>query len=564
MLTASPVVRSASARALFLASAAVTIAIYLWTDHLGGFPLSPVFRWLFVYYDGHACAGLLVILILGALLARPDWLRPVAGWVCDHTLALAAGVAVLLSIGSLLVYGHDPFTMDEFCPFFQGQVFAAGHLTGRYPPELLDWMIPTFFQHRFLEFSPGTGAIACTYWPSFALLLVPFIWLGMPWACNPVISALTLLVVRRLALELFEDRESAGFAVLLTIASPVVFGAGISYYSEPAHLLTNALYALLLLRPSEAKAFAAGLVGSIALTLHNPLPHLVFALPWIVWLATRPRGFRLFAWLSAGYLPLSVLLGLGWPLFVHGLPHGGVRFPIRLEDFFSPPPDPATPPAFSLLPQSWLLHARLMALAKVWSWAVPGLLILACAGAWKTRGDVRSRLLVASALTTLVGYLFVAFDQGHGWGFRYFHAVWFVLPLFAAASLKRLHHSESSGESFANDQVRAFITACALLTVTLGVGQRAYQINDFVASEVSQGPRYRGDDARVVIYRNSMSHWGNVLEHNDPWLRESVIHMYSHGRDADEKLMRARFPELREVYRDFWGSVWSNRAKGAQ
>jgi hypothetical protein len=173
-------------------------------------------------------------------------------------------------------------------------------------------------------------------------------------------------------------------------------------------------------------------------------------------------------------------------------------------------------------------------------------------------------LLVASALATLVGYLFVAFDQGHGWGFRYFHAVWFALPLFAAASLTRMHPSESSGETFANGQVRAFITACALLTLTVGVGQRALQINDFVSSEVSQGPRYRGDDARVVIYRNSMSRWGNVLEHNDPWLRNNEIHVYSHGREADAKLMRERFPGLHEVYQDFWGSVWSDHGKGAQ
>jgi hypothetical protein len=39
-----------------------------------------------------------------------------------------------------------------------------------------------------------------------------------------------------------------------------------------AHLLMNVLYALLL-KPSAARALAAGLVGSLAFTLHNPLPH---------------------------------------------------------------------------------------------------------------------------------------------------------------------------------------------------------------------------------------------------------------------------------------------------
>src|SRR6185437_8349633 len=107
MLTASSVTRSAGARALFLTTAAVTIAIYLWTDHVQVIGLAPVFAWLFSHYDGQAAGGMLVILILAALTARPEWLRPVAGWVSDQTLPIAAGVVLLLSAGSLLIYGHD-------------------------------------------------------------------------------------------------------------------------------------------------------------------------------------------------------------------------------------------------------------------------------------------------------------------------------------------------------------------------------------------------------------------------------------------------------------------------
>jgi hypothetical protein len=563
MLTASPVVRSTAARALFFVSVAVTAALYLWTDHIydtvGGFFLAPVFRMLFTYYDGPAAAGLLLILVLATLVARPGWLGHIAGWVSDHTLAVAAGAAVLLSAGTLVVYGDDPFTMDEFVPFFQSRIFAAGHLTGQFPVDLVDWLIPLQFQH-FLEVSHATGEVASGYWPGFAVLLVPFTWLGIPWACNPVISALTLLVVHRLALELFEDRTAAGFAVLFTAASPVFFGTGISYYSEPAHLLSNALYALLLLRPNARQALAAGFVGSIALTLHNPFPHLMFALPWIAWLASRQQGMRLVAWLGAGYLPLCLLLGLGWPLFVHGLSHGGIRFPSRPEDLLGVQ-DPVYP-TFTLIPQLGVLYARLIGIGKLWLWAVPGVIVLACAGAWNTRADVRCRLLVTSTLTTLIGYLFVGFDQGHGWGFRYFHAVWFVLPLFAAAALTHSPKITRPSANFANDDVRAFITACALLTLVVGVGQRAVQINDFVSREVSLGPRYKGDDGRIVIYTSWRSHWGNVLVHNDPWLHGKVINMFSHGREADEAMMRAHFPGMRKIYWDPWGSVWTDKPQG--
>lgn len=144
--------------------------------------------------------------------------------------------------------------------------------------------------------------------------------------------ALTLLVIHRLALELFDDREAAGFALLLTIASPVILANGISYYSMPAHLLANSAFALLLFRPTPRRAAAAGVVGSLALALHNPVPHMLFAHPGWSGSATRQGGMRLLAALIAGYLPLCAQLGLGWFQFSgHLLREGLGPPPYRLH-----------------------------------------------------------------------------------------------------------------------------------------------------------------------------------------------------------------------------------------
>ena len=77
----------------------------------------------------------------------------------------------------------------------------------------------------------------------------------------------------------------------------------------------------------------------------------------------------------------------------------------------------------------------LIGLAKVWLWAVPGMMLLAVVGAWRWREDTRVLTLAVSALTTIFGFWFVPFDQGHGWGFRYFHSAWMTLPVLAAAAL---------------------------------------------------------------------------------------------------------------------------------
>jgi hypothetical protein len=553
--------RYVGTRTLFLLGAVVTAAILLWTHQwsLGNdrHDLSTIFFVLFVNdYPGTVC-GLLIL--VGALLgSRYLPSRRVVLWAGDQPLVIAAIVLLLLAVGTLVIYDNHPLSMDEYAAYFQSRVFAAGQLQGRFPAPLLDWLIPPGFQNYFLNVSRGTGSVAESYWPGFALLLTPFTWADVPWLCNPVISALTLLVIHRLALELFDDREAAGFALLVTIASPVIFANGISYYSMPAHLLANSAFTLLLIRPTPLRAAAAGAVGSLALALHNPVPHMLFAAPWLVWIATRQDGKRLLAALIVGYLPLCVLLGLGWFVFSGHLVREGLvsaTTPVallnRLQSMIR---------IFSL-PDATVVLARLIGIAKIWVWAVPGLIILAVTGAVRWRREVLCRLLGTSAILTLFGYFLVPVDQGHGWGYRYFHSAWVTLPLLATAAMFRPARTTWKADSpmrlFEDGETKDFIAACILLTLVFGVGFRAYQIQDFIARDVSQVPRYQGTERRVVILDGRFSFYGADLVQNDPWLRENEIRMYSHGAAADGQLMARYYPELHRVYADRYGTVWS-------
>jgi hypothetical protein len=468
----------------------------------------------------------------------------------------------VLAAGTMFVYHDHPLSMDEYAGYFQSRVFAAGHLSGSFPLPVLDWLIPPGFQDYFLNVSRSTGAVTESYWPGFALLLTPFMWAGVPWLCNPVISALTLLVIHRLALEIFDDREAAGFALMLAAAAPVIFADGISYYSMPAHLLANSVFALLLVRPSTLRCVAAGLVGSLALALHNPVPHLLFALPWLIWIATRPGGVRLLAALCAGYLPLGMLLGLGWFLFSGHLMHDGMvtASPAgaadRLQGMLS---------VFSL-PTATVSLARLIGIAKLWVWAVPGVLILASAGAVRWRHDWRCRLLAASALLTLVGYFFVPVDQGHGWGYRYFHSAWMALPLLATAAMFRPSGAQPVGAAdqpariFEDSHTRTYVAACIALTLLFGVGFRAWQMQDFLATDLGQVPHYTGTERQVVIVDPTLSFYGADLVQNDPWLRGNVIRMYTHGRSADQQMMAQSYPAMHLVFADRHGWVWSEKS----
>ena len=84
-----------------------------------------------------------------------------------------------------------------------------------------------------------------------------------------------------------------------------------------AHLTANLAFVALLLEPTAYRALGAGLVGSLALILHNPVPHALFAAPWIVAMAMDRDQRRYYVPLMLGYLP-GVAVGSG----VAGVPRG--------------------------------------------------------------------------------------------------------------------------------------------------------------------------------------------------------------------------------------------------
>lgn len=546
------ILQSAAARGFFLSSALVTLGILYWAHDYRGGNLAPIFRMLFAVYDERGALWSLGVLVLTVFSSAVFPSRRVLPWISDHTIVVALSTAAGLCLGALLVYRNHPLAMDEYAPYLQSQIFSAGKLSGRFPIALMDWLVPPHFQNTFLVVSKVTGEVTSAYWPSFALLLTPFTALGIPWACNPVISAFTLVAAHRLALKIYGNRDAAALVVLLTFASPVFFLDGISYYSMSAHLLANTVFALLLVEPRPGRAVLAGFVGSIALTLHNPVPHILFAMPWIVCILTRPDGIRLGACLAAGYLPLCVLLGVGWFLFTCHLREASLAASAGAGGF---PGMLSTLSVFSVPSQSVVI-ARFVGFAKVWVWAVPGLVILACVGARKSWQYPTLRLLTLSALLTLIGYFFVPLDQGHGWGYRYFHSAWIALPLLAAGVVVPTSLSRQQS-AFQGEDTRAFVVTCAVCMLLIAIPLRALQVRNFMTWDMNQLPRYPGPERQVVLMRSEHSFYGADLVQNDPWLRGPAIRMLSHGDAADARMMAENFPDFHLVYMGPHGAVWS-------
>ena len=91
--------------------------------------------------------------------------------------------------------------------------------------------------------------------PGWPLLLLPGVLLGVPWLVNPVLGALTLLVVYRLG-ELVYDRATSLLALFFMLFSPFFLLHSASYFAHPSSLLFIALCVFFYARGIEKRRAA--------------------------------------------------------------------------------------------------------------------------------------------------------------------------------------------------------------------------------------------------------------------------------------------------------------------
>lgn len=137
-----------------------------------------------------------VALLVGTVSHNTRWCRHLLDVVArPRSLVVIAVVAfVVLAAGSYLVFGTRPASPDEQVQLFQARLFAQFRVAATYPPGLFDRIIPIVYQNTFILVSPDGRAMS-VYWPGWALLMTPFVWLGAPWLLGPAMASLGLYVI---------------------------------------------------------------------------------------------------------------------------------------------------------------------------------------------------------------------------------------------------------------------------------------------------------------------------------------------------------------------------------
>ncbi len=275
--------------------------------------------------------------------------------------------------------------------------------------------------------------------------------------------------------------------------------------------------------PATSRAFWAGVVGSTALILHNPYPHALFALPWLISLAKDGAYRKYLLPLILGYLPVTIGIGVPWLLIKGSIGsnlHGDPTVAALANGTFR-------------LTNSLILNMRAAALVKMLVWAVPGLFVLAALGYSKNRDRKHVGLLGQSAALTFIGYLLVNLDQGHGWGYRYFHSAWGVVPILAAAGITGPERSP---------RLESFAGAAAILSVLILVPLQLHQIDSFIARQMHRlpEPKKPGNDI-FIIDLTSGSYIADLIR-TDPFLREPDLFLVSSGKAADVDFIKQGWP----------------------
>jgi hypothetical protein len=202
------------------------------------------------------------------------------------------------------------------------------------------------------------------------------------------------------------------------------------------------------------------------------------------------------------------------------------------------------------LPSALILAQRAGDLTRLWNWAVPGLPLLAAAGWWVGRNDLRVRLFGLSMLVTVIGYMFVWYSQGNGWGARYLYPAWGILPVLAAILLVRVRPDGLCA------RLPHYVVSLAVVSLLFATALRAAQIRNYIDSQLALQPSVLPGLRQIAFVHIDESNYTADLIQNDPFLRNEVWFMASYGPKHDAEFMQRRFPGARLVARDSRGEIY--------
>ena len=214
----------------------------------------------------------------------------------------------LMNLCSLACFEHIPHVPDSIDQLFHARILAMGRLTAPapVPPEFFE------FEHVIIR----EGKWYSQYPPGHSALLALGVLTGTPWLVNPLLGALTIVLVYMVGRELYGERTGR-LACILAVVSPFILFMSSEFMNHTTALCAFSLFLLGFARAVKRGSAGYGAVaGAAAGWLVNTRPFSsAVLLPFAVYaLVALVRDFRLrwrplAAMAAVGLLFVALLLG---------------------------------------------------------------------------------------------------------------------------------------------------------------------------------------------------------------------------------------------------------------
>ena len=487
------------------------------------------FNVFYVLFSRNEPAGLALVLLFTALtafwLARGGRVAPRALPIRpgSTTILLALGAFAIAAAGYFIVFHEYSLTADENMADFQARIFLSGRLRAVVPAfwrPLVRLIIPTH-----AGYFPELHSWNSGYLPVYAAIRAVFMSVELQALVNPVFAALSVCLIAAIARRVWpNDKMKPLLAAGLLAASSQFLLMSMTAYAMPAHLGLNLLWLWLYLEPRKARFWLAPFVGVAALGLHQPFFHALFVTPFLARLVWERR------WKTSLFFAVVYLAGIvGWLLwwrhFMANFSEAGSRS------------------AFGFHRYTLMIQGIYLCLVLGW-FALPVPFLAALGFGAIRRQAPFLRDAAASCLLTFGFYVFVRFDQAHGWGDRYFHGTIGCLILVALVGWDAL--AQRVGRQAAGTFVVVGLVASLFVQFPL----RCFQAEDFVAPYARAAEEFHNSDVDLVGFNPFDAWYSADLIRNDPFLRERpvTICIYSMN-EAEEARLQKNFPRRRLVDR---------------
>ncbi|MBN1593711.1 MAG: tetratricopeptide repeat protein [Candidatus Coatesbacteria bacterium] len=249
------------------------------------------------------CRGLAWVSQLGFIGTLKRRIRAI-----DERLFVALAMVFVFGVSLLLlvyVLGGVPHVQDSIVLIFQARIFAMGEV-GVPPPEHLE-----FFRYPFLTVE--NGLLHAKYLPIHSLILALGLLLNAEFLLQPILAALSLLLIYLLARELYGQMTAKAAALLVSI-SPFFLYMHTSFLSHTTALLFFTLFMLSLVKSLKSPRIFFPVLAGLSLGLmFNTRPQtayimalalIPFVLKELIEQKKRVRSLSLFA---LGLLPAGAL-----------------------------------------------------------------------------------------------------------------------------------------------------------------------------------------------------------------------------------------------------------------